>query len=600
MAEGPGDREDAGETSTRKMALVNEQLRRSPYVLLFIDLVIAWMLMHNGASPAILAWVAASFVVQLLRTWRVGRYDLADPQGRRAALRGLDLWFLANGLTRLWPILVAFSGAARGSDYLVTIILVGLAAGGVGTAAGMVRPYLFWEAPIALALMGGWIWRGTFEGRLTSVLLLLMFGLLTLNVRGFGATLEELRRQIERANQERDRAAAEKSRADDERQRAETAVLAKTRFFAAASHDLRQPLGVLRWYGDAVRVHADHLDHAPLKAIGEGIGRALEHAEPLIGKYLDIAKIEAGALELSMQPLQLARMLEEVRQAFQREAETRGLLLSSQFGADVAELRVVVDHGVLRSILDNLVGNAIKFTPTGSVTMLADLVQSPGGRRVRVTVRDTGIGIPAQEHERVFEDFYQISNPDRSRSRGLGLGLAIVRRQAALLGTQVRVESEPSLGSAFVFDLPQAAGGERDAVVSPSRSLKAAPPGVHVLVIDDEPEVRVAIQMMLEAVQWQVRTAAGLDEALAALRAGYEPDGLIVDHRLRDGQTGLEVIDELRREGCEAAAVIVTGDTSPEQLASLGSAGLPVLHKPVRGDEIVATLIDEIARRARP
>jgi signal transduction histidine kinase/ActR/RegA family two-component response regulator len=584
MAERRGDPDAAGGASTHQLRLVNEQLRRSPYVLLFIDLVIAWMLMHNGASATILAWVALSLGVQLLRTRRVGRFRLNDAGDRAAQSRELDVLFFVTGLTRLWPILVAFSGAARDSDYLVTIILVGLAAGGVGTAAGLVRPYLCWAAPIALALMGGWLWRGTFEGRLTAVLLLLMFGLLALNVRSFGLTLEQLRRQIARAN--------------DERQRAEIAVLARTRFFAAASHDLRQPLGVLRWYGDAVRVHAAHLDHEPLKAIGEGIGRALEHAEPLIGKYLDIAKIEAGALELSMQPLQLARMLEEVRQSYQREAEARGLQLSARYGVEAGELRVVVDHGVLRSILDNLVGNAIKFTPAGSVTMIAELVDAPAGRLVRVSVRDTGIGIPPQEHARVFEDFYQIGNPDRSRSRGLGLGLAIVRRQAALLGTQVRLHSELDRGSTFVIDLPQAADAEHEVTGLPPRSLLAATPGVKVLVVDDEPEIRIAIQVMLEAVHWSVRTASGLEEALAELADGFAPDALIVDHRLRDGQTGIEVIDELRRSGCQAAAVIVTGDTSPEQLVSLGAAGLPVLHKPVRGDEIVSALSEEIARRA--
>jgi len=583
-----------GEPTARQLRLVNEQLRRSPYVLLFIDLVISGLLIRNGASGWIVIWVAISAAMQFLRTWRL---RLADPVHRHTELRTIDFWFFVNGLTRVWPAAVAFAGPSRSSDYLVTIILVGLAAGGVGSAAGMLRPYVYWATPVALSLMGGWVWRGTFEGRWTAVLLLLMFGLLALNVRSFGVTLEQLRRQIDRANEERDRAAVERGRADEERQRAETAVLAKTRFFAAASHDLRQPMGVLRWYGDAVLVHADRLGHEPLKAIGEGIGRALEHAEPLIGKYLDIAKIEAGALDLSPQPLDVARMFEDVRQAYLREAQTRDLQLCVRFGVDAADLRVVVDHSVLRSIVDNLVGNAIKFTPAGYVTMFADLIDGPDGRIVRLSVQDTGIGISPEEHGRVFEDFYQIGNPDRSRSRGLGLGLAIARRQATLLGTQVRLDSTPGRGSTFSIDLPQVIGVGHDVISPLTASLLAAAPGLQVLVVDDEPEVRVALQMMLEAVQWRVRTVAGLAQALAELKSGYSPDALIVDHRLQGQQTGVEVIDELRRTGCHAAAIIVTGDTSPEQLMSLRAAAMPVLHKPVRGDEIVVSVLTEIARR---
>ncbi len=567
-----------------QLSLLKEQLRRSPYALLFVDAVIAWLLIVNGASQWIVVWCVLSTAVQFARAYAVRRIHLVDAALLRSELRALNLWFFLAGLTRVWPIAVAFGGEAPRADYLITIVMVGLAAGGVGTAAGMVRPYLWWMAPLALALVWGWIAQGTFEGRWIAALLLLMFALLAVNVRNFGRTLDQLREQIRRAN--------------DERQRAEIAVLAKARFFAAASHDLRQPLGVLRWYGDAVCAYAEQLNHEPLRAVGEGIGRALAHAEPLVGKYLDIAKIEAGAIELSLGPVQVAQLFEEVRQAFSHEAEAASLSLRLCFEHPCDRLVVHTDASVLRSILDNLVGNAIKFTPSGEVTLRAGLVEAASGRLVRIEVDDTGIGIPLDEHEHVFEDFYQLGNPDRNRSRGLGLGLAIVRRQAALLGTAVHLTSEPGSGSRFEFDLPQAAQVDTEDVLSSVGSAgPTTMPGLRLMVVDDEPEVRNALRVVLELMDWEVRTAAGLFDVLAELQRGYRPDGLVVDFRLRGQQTGGEIVEELRRSGFDLPAVIVTGDTSQEQLAALHATGLPVLHKPVRRAQLVAAIVDAVGRR---
>ena len=230
------------------------------------------------------------------------------------------------------------------------------------------------------------------------------------------------------------------------------------------------------------------------------------------------------------------------------------------------------------------------------VTGVTDGPPGRAGRLVRIAVQDTGVGIPSAEQERVFEDFYQLGNPDRSRSRGLGLGLAIVRRQAALLGTAVRLSSVAGVGSTFEFDLPAAEPSHRvdEHTVPGMRAI--ATPGLRLLVVDDEPEVRTALRLMLEAVDWQVSTASGLGEAMAALQGGFRPDALVVDHRLHGELSGAELIEELRRAGCHAPALIVTGDTSPEQLATLGATGLPVLHKPVQGERLVTAIVNAIER----
>ena len=585
-----------------QLQLVRDQLRRSPFVVALIDVFLAWLLMRAGVSAWILVWVAFSCMLQVGRAFDVQRMVRRQPAPTPADMRRVYLWFFVLGVVRAWPIVVGFRTNDSEVHFLVTLVTIGSAAGGLGSAAGLVKAYAAWVLPLGGVLVGAWLSHNNFEGRWIAVLLTLLLGLLVLNVRSYGLTLQQLGEEVDRVNAERlraeaerQRAEAERRRADDERQRAEVAVLAKTRFFAAASHDLRQPLGVLRWYGDAVRLHADQLGHAPLQAIGEGIGRALEHAEPLVQKYLDIAKIEAGALEFTPCALPLAPLFAQLREDFSREAEAGDLHIDLQLGPQPDTLVVNTDEAVLRSILDNLVGNAVKFTPAGGrITLRAEAIETDRGQLVRLAVRDTGVGIAAAEQARVFEDFYQVGNPERSRSKGMGLGLAIVRRQAALLGSSIRLVSTQGQGATFEFDLPASrTGPSQTTPPAPDAMARIATGGaaLRVLVIDDEPDIRQALRLMLEATHWQVRAAAGLAEARLMLADDADVDAIVVDYRLRHGETGIDVIQALRAAGCLAPAVVLTGDTSPDKLRLLAETGLPVLHKPVAGEVLVSTII---------
>ena len=348
-----------------QLQLMCGQLRRSPFVVVLIDVFLAWLLMRSGSSAWILCWVLLSTVLQVGRTWHVQRLTSRVRAPTLTEARQIYAWFFILGVVRAWPVLVAFRTDNVELHFLVTLVTIGSAAGGLGSAAGLVKAYASWVLPLGAAQIGAWLSHNDFEGRWIAGLLALLLALLVVNVRSYGQTLQQLSEEVERVNAERQRAETERHRADDERQRAETAVLAKTRFFAAASHDLRQPLGVLRWYGDAIKLHADQLDHAPLQAIGEGIARALAHAEPLVHKYLDIAKIEAGALEVIPRTLLLRPLFEQVRDGFARDASEHNLRIDLQLDEAAGQLAVTTDEGVLRSILDNLVGNALKFTPPG-------------------------------------------------------------------------------------------------------------------------------------------------------------------------------------------------------------------------------------------
>jgi Signal transduction histidine kinase len=208
--------------------------------------------------------------------------------------------------------------------------------------------------------------------------------------------------------------------------------------------------------------------------------------------------------------------------------------------------------------------------------------------RCTVAVSDTGIGIAAAERERVFEEFYQVGNPERDRRKGLGLGLPIVRRHAELLGLEVVVESEPGVGSTFSVEL-QTVKRPTPAEPAPASTL----PAFHdrqFLVIDDEARSREAMQGYLEELGCQVSVAATINEA-TALAQLQEPDLVIADFRLRGGETGLQVIEALRKTRPFLPALLITGDTAPDKLTEMTAAKIPLLHKPVPP----AVLIDNIA-----
>jgi signal transduction histidine kinase/CheY-like chemotaxis protein len=559
------------------------QVQRSPWVVVAADAFVVWLFWraHSPHAHEAIAWLAVATMVGLARAMHGRRLLAAGGAWGEARQRQLTLSFLAVGATRVWPIAFAFDGGDIDLPYLVTMVMMGLAAGGVTTSAGVTSLYVAWCVPVCTGLVAGWISLRTFEGSWIAVLLILMFALLVSYVRDYGRTL---RRQFDLAQ----RLQRERDRAETERERAENAIVARTRFFAAASHDLRQPLSALRWFGAAVVEHARQMNHAELKMIGENIERILEMAQPLLRQYLEIARIDAHSREVAMVAGSVPAVLELVLDAHAREAIECKLNLRTSFGDPVARLFAHSDFEILQGIVSNLVGNALKFTPAGEVVLHAARA-GPGGEWVRVSVRDTGIGIAPENHERIFDDFYQVGNPSRMQSKGVGLGLAIVRRQVERLGVRLHVESSVGHGSTFWFELPAA-----DATPPPPAAAAGGAPAqgrsLQVLVVDDEPSVRLSLRMMLEAVGWTVRTASGLPQAVHEIQGGFAPDVLLVDFRLQDELSGIEVVGELHASGCEAPALILTGDTTPQTLADIQARGLTMLDKSRQGSELLTTI----------
>jgi two-component system, sensor histidine kinase len=402
----------------------------------------------------------------------------------------------------------------------------------------------------------------------------LIFALLMgwMMVDRFVKTLNE----YERLNLELEARVAEKSRALEvelhgqaqARREAESANLAKSRFLAAASHDLRQPLHALGLFAEAL----GHRTHDPeSQGLVLRINQSVAALESLFNEVLDVSKLDAGAVAASPRAIALQPVFLRVAADFVPQALEKGLSLRVAPTAAIA----VSDPVLLERILRNLVANAIRYTEAGGVV----LGVRRRGPRLAIEVRDSGIGIEKAEQARVFEEFYQVGNLERDRRRGLGLGLAIVKRLCDLLGHAIELESAPRRGTRFRILV------ERAATAAPVMPTPAAPPtpmqGVRVLVLDDEAEVRDSTATLLATWGCRVDTAATVEEALERLRRAA-PALLIVDYRLREGTNGLDAARALRAAaGREIPVIVVSGESSAGELARLKDSGLALLHKPV-------------------
>lgn len=352
---------------------------------------------------------------------------------------------------------------------------------------------------------------------------------------------------------------------------AEAANRAKTRFLASASHDLRQPIHALSLFSGSLLLR--QMDPRTADIAGQ-IDKAIKALASQLDALLDISRLDAGVIEKSISTVDLHGLLAHLQAEFAPQARQRGL----RFAVNCArQALVLTDAALLERVLRNLMSNAIKYTMSGSV----DITVTPvgGGKHLRVAVRDTGIGIPLAERERVFEEFYQLHNPERDRTKGLGLGLAIVRRLTELLGLQLRVESSLGAGSEFSVEIPAAPAPEPQAQEPLSTPGRAAAP-IDVLVIDDEEAIRLGMTTLLEELGYGVLALPSTETALKAA-AESRPSIVLADFRLRGDDNGLHAIRALRKRWPDLPALLISGDTAPERLREAHAAGVELLHKPV-------------------
>lgn len=361
---------------------------------------------------------------------------------------------------------------------------------------------------------------------------------------------------------------------------AEEANAAKSRFLAAASHDLRQPVHALSLFVEAARSHAmkdetrELLDH---------IDNSVQSMSKLFGGLLDISRLDAGVVEVNRLPFAIKPLIERVAHEFEAQANAKGLKIRIR----AADAIVQSDPILFERVLRNIIANAVSYTDQGRV-----LVGCRRGRRLKVQVWDTGRGIPDDERQQVFQEFYQIGNPERDRNKGVGLGLAIVKRLTTLLDHPLTLKSTPSRGTCFSIELPYA-----NAAAAPLTNLEEHAPSVArgsglILVLDDESTIQLGMKTLLESWGYSVITASNCEEMLEKIATHPEVPRLIIcDYRLREHETGTEVIERLRSEyNDEIPGMLVTGDTAPDRLKEAQDSGFLLLHKPVPNSRLRAAI----------
>lgn len=373
--------------------------------------------------------------------------------------------------------------------------------------------------------------------------------------------VQERTEQLTRLNQELGRAKAE----------ADEANISKTRFLAAASHDILQPLNAARLYATSLVEREKGSDEAKLAG---NVDASLEAVEEILGALLDISRLDTGAMQPELSNFRIGDLLGQLKLEFAPLAAEKGLKL--RFLS--CSLNVRSDRRLLRRLLQNLISNAIKYTPKGGVVVGCRRLDG----KIRIEVHDTGLGIPSSQQKVIFREFQRLDQGARA-ARGLGLGLSIVERIARVLGHKISLRSKSRKGSTFAVEMPTVAVAVAvEAVAQPLPTPAAALEGIVTLCIDNDPQILDGMTVLLSGWGCHVLTSGDLEEAQAQLRKGAQPDVLLIDYHLDQGN-GIDVISALRTSlGAGFPAALITADRSPAVRDEAREKNIQVLNKPLK------------------
>jgi PAS domain S-box-containing protein len=361
---------------------------------------------------------------------------------------------------------------------------------------------------------------------------------------------------------------------------ADRATAIKTRFLAAASHDLRQPLQSVGLY---LSVLSRQLHNPKTQDISNKMRQSLDTMGEILDALLDISKLDSGSITAEPTEFPLQKLFDQIAADNSPLADEKGLRLH------IAPTTLIVnsDPALLLRIVENFVGNAIRYTESGEVS----IVSRSDGDNACIDVSDTGVGIPEDALETIFEEYFQLENPVRDRSKGLGLGLAIVKHIARLLDHELDVHSVPGQGSTFSVSLPLV-GVVSEPAAEPvvAHASTATDHVATVLIVDDDPAIIDATVMLLETEGIDVQSALHGDDALARVEDGLRPDIVVSDYRL-PGRNGIEVVRCIRDlVGEDLPTILITGDTSSKDIAAANLTNCTVIHKPISSERLISLI----------
>ena len=574
--------------------LVRYLYRQAPgsmIAIVIVGCILTFVLWNTVSNGVLLAWLLALAAVCGMRLVQIAMFFRSDPPKSR-----LSRWAVASAagstlIGGVWALasILFLDPEQPISVITITVILMGICAGSVVNLASYLPSFWAVVGPSMGALIAVLLWHGNIVSNTVALLATVASIAYFVGARNVHRLLNEslqlsfenvaLRREAEEKSALLESALKE---ADAARRSAEQANAAKTRFLAAASHDLRQPIHAL---GLLLATLADSVRDVRSTPLLDQIDAAVDAVDAMLNSLLDISKLDAGVVQANVQPLDLGAMLQRLNNEYQPVARATGNGLRVRPRC----VTVLSDAAMLQRILANLISNALRYTKNGRV--LVGVRQK--GDAIRIDVIDTGPGIPKESREDIFLEFHQLSNPERDRRHGLGLGLAIVRRLADLLSHHIELSSVIGRGSRFSVLLPRAPHTQPAAEQPEARApVGGEVTGRRVLVLDDEISVLEAMRRVLENWGCEVITTATPEEAAAHFGAAAPPiDLLIVDYRLRRHASGIETIARLRElAGARVPALVITGDTAPDRLREAQESGYPLLHKPVMPTRLRAAM----------
>lgn len=557
----------------------------------FIAIILAvllWVLSLNSDVSVLRIWCAVALLSNL-NLYRYARRHLALDipfKGTRPVIGALLLLYLSSGV--IWGLLpwLTLDTATPAGSILVIMVTAVLSAGAISALSSVLPVYFAFVIPeLSFMAVKLWLLEDPAYHALAVLCLLYLFTLL-----GYARTASRTIRsfiELRFENMELvDQLRVEKIIVEKAHHAAEQANIAKSKFLAAASHDLRQPIHAQGLFlevlarGELLASQREVLAHARA---------ASEASAEMLNTLLDFSRIDAGVVEPHLQPFLLQTLFNKLEIELASQANAKGLVYRSR----ETEAVVHSDPVLVELILRNLVTNAIRYTHSGGVLVVCRL-----RKQVAVAeVWDTGIGIAPAQQQAVFREFHQLGNPERDRRNGLGLGLAISEGLARILGHDLSLQSRLARGSVFRLALPTV--GAADVMVDSAdfaegAASRASLLAVRVLVIDDDKSVRTGMVHLLRDWGCECDAVESIDEALVLVQT-RPPRVVISDFRLRGQHTGTEAIVALRVVlGPQLPALLITGDTAPMRLREAQASGIPLLHKPVSPSQLYQGLLQAI------
>lgn len=539
------------------------------YLQMVFPVVVLWLFVDTVSSIILAAWLTVTISVLIFRIILAKKYLKASPSADLTSRWGMYLTIITLLSGIFWGLagFYFFDPNQIFHVLILYMIIIGIAVSSLTLNAYWISAFYSYTIPATAGVISGFLYHFPAEGYIPALILIIFLLILFIIASSSKkAAYDAIRISLNNAelieNLER------------EKKKAEAASNAKTHFLASANHDLRQPVHAL-----SLLVHGlqKELKSVQGKLLFFRLEQSVKSLGNLLESLLDLSRLDASAVKVEPTHFPVSAITSQMLIDFLPQANNKGLKFSIRHCDEI----LFTDRTLLERLLRNLLDNAFSHTHNGGVVL---------GFRKRKSdllfeIWDTGIGISDMEGDKIFNEFFQVRNSERDRSKGLGLGLSICQRIATLLGTEINYRSVPEKGSVFHFKLPISALKKlsEDKVTSSTEENidKAVLKGKIILIVDDDLEVIRAMSQLIKNWEMVPLTARDSNEALDILQQRQlSPDLLICDHRLSSGETGLDGIKKIQQEHF-IPALMITGDTAPENLQTLNESGLPVIHKPV-------------------